>query len=769
MQFVAFGLNHTTAALDLRERFNRSEADVRSLYRSLPLSRHAELVLLSTCNRTECYLYGNDADIDRVRVALAREAGCPWPENGSFEKRDEEAVRHVLEVTSGMQSMVIGDGQILNQIKDAYRWAVDESRVGAILHRLMHTAFRTAKRIVTETDIAGGHASVPGMAALLATEFVRSRGLNRSEALVIGAGHMGALAVQVLRATLPGRVRVTNRSPERADALAQTTGIDAIAWEDRYRAAAEADIVMVTTGAPALVLDAGAWAESPARREQLVLDIASPRNADPAIGALAGCTLVDLDGLNERIAGVQAGRSRELPAARRISEDMLADFVAWFFHHQALQPAIHTILETFETIRRQEIDRHAHRLSAVDREELDRLTWSIMQKVLAVPVVRLKTVGLSEIDYTHGIKLLRTLFSREGCDEAETQTGASHAMDMQEIPASLITGAGCPFDERPASVAASATPGVERGRVLRLGTRGSALALWQAHRVKTLLEAAGHTVLIEEITTQGDRVQDVPLWQVEGKSFFTRELDNAMLEGRIDLAVHSLKDLPTVLPEGLMLASVSERENPFDAFVAHPSFAGGIEELPRGARVATSSLRRTALLKAWRPDLEIVSVRGNVDTRLRKLDESDWHGMVLAAAGLNRLGFQARIRSVLDDAWMLPAVGQGALGIVCARGSGLHYVLANALHDRETELAVRAERAFLRRLEGGCHVPVGAWARRDAAHGFILDGCVAALDGAIVYRQRIAVDTADPEHAGVTLAERLIAAGAGALLHDIRS
>ncbi|MDZ4698557.1 MAG: hydroxymethylbilane synthase [Rhodothermales bacterium] len=765
MQFVAFGINHQTAPLELRERFALSEDSLRTLYRTTHRSPASELVIVSTCNRTECYLFGTAVDGVHIKHALGTAAGHPWPEAVAFEKHDEAAVRHVLEVTAGMQSMVIGDGQILGQIKDAYRLAVDESCVGAVVHRLMHSAFRGAKRIVTETDIAGGHASVPGMAALIASDFVREQGFEEVDMLIVGAGHMGWLAAQVLRAELPGRLRVTNRTPLRALELAAHVGIEVVSWEDIHAAAAGADVVVVTTGAPAPVLLAELL-PADATRPRLVLDLASPRNVDPAVGALSGYTLVDLDALMVRIAGVQAGRRRELPAAHRITDEMLADFVAWFFHHLALQPAIKTILETFDTIRRQEIDRHAHRLTALELGELERLTWSIMQKVLAVPVVRLKTVGLSQIDYANGIRLLQMLFSREGCDEVETPQGIPPAHAVLESTA--ITGA-CPFDERPASEHALLRVEARRGRVLRLGTRASALALWQANRVKTLLEAAGHTVLIEEITTQGDQVQDVPLWQVEGKSFFTRELDHALLVGRIDLAVHSLKDLPTALPTGLVLAAVSEREQPLDAFVAHPSFVGRVDDLPAGARIATSSLRRTALLKAWRPDLEIVSVRGNVDTRLKKLAASDWHGMVLAAAGLIRLGVGNQIRTLLDPSWMLPAVGQGALGIVCADRDGLPALLKAALNDPETETAVRAERAFLRRLEGGCQVPVGAWARHDLAEGLVLDGCVAALDGQVVFRDRIAVDDRRPEEAGILLAERLIAEGAGVVLQSIRS
>ncbi len=303
---------------------------------------------------------------------------------------------------------------------------------------------------------------------------------------------------------------------------------------------------------------------------------------------------------------------------------------------------------------------------------------------------------------------------------------------------------------------------------LILGTRGSALALWQARHVRDTLAAAGYEVALQTIQTKGDRILDVPLAEIGDKGLFTKELDVALLDGRIHLAVHSLKDLPSLLPEGLVLAAVAERAAPWDAFVAHPSFDGAFEDLPEGAVLATSSLRRKAQLKAWRPDLRIEPVRGNVDTRLDKLDASAWHGMILAEAGLQRLGRAARIRQRLPLDVMIPAVGQGALGIVCAvydeRTCGL---LHAALNHAPTAAATAAERAFLRRLEGGCQVPIGGYANRGE-EGIILDGCVVALEGERFVRDRITGPVEEAATLGRTLAETLLARGGADILEAIR-
>lgn len=302
-----------------------------------------------------------------------------------------------------------------------------------------------------------------------------------------------------------------------------------------------------------------------------------------------------------------------------------------------------------------------------------------------------------------------------------------------------------------------------------LGTRASALALRQARHIKARLETLGYIVDLREITTTGDRILDVPLSKVGQKGLFTKELDLALLDGRIQLAVHSLKDLPTKLPAGIRLAAVTEREDPRDVFVAHPRFVGGLRDLPEGAILATSSLRRTAQIKAWRRDLDVVSVRGNVDTRLNKLDTSDWQGLLLASAGLRRLGLDVRIREAIDPNIMLPAVGQGALGVVCAEEDEDTYaLLREALHDSDAGYASLAERALLRKLEGGCSVPVGALGRVHASSRIRLDGCVASLDGAKLVRDSIEGHVDDAEQLGLALAERLLKAGAREILAAIR-
>jgi hydroxymethylbilane synthase len=301
---------------------------------------------------------------------------------------------------------------------------------------------------------------------------------------------------------------------------------------------------------------------------------------------------------------------------------------------------------------------------------------------------------------------------------------------------------------------------------LRIGTRGSPLALWQAHHVTSLLRALDpqRPIDLVEIQTTGDQVRDVPLVQLGGEGAFTKAIQQALLDRRVEVAVHSLKDLPTFVVEGLVLAAVPPRGPTGDALVSkkHMNF----ESLPAGAVVATSSLRRKAQLLHRRPDLKLIDIRGNVDTRLRKLVEQNLDATILAQAGLVRLGLAEHITEVLDATWMFPAVGQGALGLECRSDDAKTRALLERLNDPATRAAVLAERAMLRGLGGGCQVPIGA---RTSVQGatLTLRGVVLPPDGS----QRVEAESTGPlaqaESLGQAVAQQLRERGAEALLKDV--
>src|SRR5512139_2075273 len=301
--------------------------------------------------------------------------------------------------------------------------------------------------------------------------------------------------------------------------------------------------------------------------------------------------------------------------------------------------------------------------------------------------------------------------------------------------------------------------------IIRLGSRGSTLALWQAEHVRAEVERrTGRTVEITKIKTTGDVILDVPLSKVGGKGLFVKEIEEALLSNRIDLAVHSMKDVPTDLPDGLEISCITRREDPRDAFLS-VKFAR-FEDLPKGARVGTSSLRRQTQLLGLRPDLSIDQLRGNLDSRIRKMEEGNYDAILLAAAGLRRLGWDGKIRQYVPAELSIPAIGQGALGIEIRRDDARTREAVSFLDDRETSLAVRAERGFLKRLEGGCQVPIAAHGTVDGSN-VTLAGLIGRPDGSEILRGSRSDSVADPEAIGVSLAEELLARGGKRILDEV--
>lgn len=300
-------------------------------------------------------------------------------------------------------------------------------------------------------------------------------------------------------------------------------------------------------------------------------------------------------------------------------------------------------------------------------------------------------------------------------------------------------------------------------REIRIATRKSALALWQAEYVKACLEQAhpGLLVSLVPMVSRGDKLLDAPLAKIGGKGLFVKELETALLDNEADIAVHSMKDVPMDFPEGLGLFCICEREDPRDAFVSN-TFAS-LDELPAGSVVGTSSLRRQAQLLALRPDLKIHFLRGNVNTRLAKLDAGEYDAIILAAAGLIRLGFGARIRASISVEASLPAGGQGAVGIECRSADSEIHALLAPLHHRETALRVTAERALNKHLNGGCQVPIACYALLEDEQLW-LRGLVGQPDGGLLLRAEGRAPAADAEALGVQVAEALLAQGASAIL-----
>lgn len=305
-------------------------------------------------------------------------------------------------------------------------------------------------------------------------------------------------------------------------------------------------------------------------------------------------------------------------------------------------------------------------------------------------------------------------------------------------------------------------------KTIRIGTRGSKLALWQAEWVRKTLEQsfADLSVELEKIKTKGDKILDVPLAKVGGKGLFVKEIESAILSQNVDLAVHSMKDMPSEIPIGLKIGAVSKREDHRDVLITRTGKF--LKTLPEGAKIGTSSLRRSAQLLHFRPDLQIVPLRGNLDTRMAKLESERLDGIVLAAAGVKRMRLEHRITEFLSDDIMMSAVGQGALCIEIRENDPYIEKLMTVIDHEPTRTAVAGERAFLQRLEGGCQVPIAAYGKID--HGdLVLSGLVADLDGRQVIRETLSGQKTDARQIGTALAERLIDQGAEKILDKLKA
>jgi len=304
-------------------------------------------------------------------------------------------------------------------------------------------------------------------------------------------------------------------------------------------------------------------------------------------------------------------------------------------------------------------------------------------------------------------------------------------------------------------------------KIIKIGTRGSQLALWQANWVKGEIEKTSRDIVVEIviIKTKGDRITDRPLAMVGGKGLFVKEIEQQLLDCDIDIAVHSMKDMPGELPEGLHIGAIPVRENPLDVLISRNNLA--LLDLPKGAKVGTSSLRRASQIKHIRPDVETISIRGNLGTRIKKLDSGEYDAIILAAAGLIRLGMAERITQFIDEKTMLPAVGQGALCIESRCDDQVINQILTNIDDADTRTPVEAERAFLRKMEGSCHIPVACFGKIDK-NQLSLTGLVASEDGTEVIKEQTTGAPKDALKMGIELAETLLGRGAKQILEKIK-
>ncbi len=650
-----------------------------------------------------------------------------------------------------------------------------------MLNRVFHSSFAVGKRVRTETGLGAGAVSVSYAAVALARKIFGD--LSGMSVAVVGAGEMGKLTAMHMKSQGVQHVTILSRTMAHAARTAEAIGgATAAPWEDIDAVLGASDIVITATGAAAPILTK-ARVESVMRprrnRPLFVIDIAMPRDVEPAAGEIEQVFLYNIDDLQATVRENLARRASEVSRAEAIVTDEVQKFAGWLRSRSAI-PTVVALRQRFEAIRRAELDRLDFKLSALPpeaRARVDEITHLIVEKLLLTPTEQLKSVTDADTAGAYSDALTR-LFGLGDADRDAPRPRRAQGRAVHSQQTTLVAD-------------------------LRLGTRGSQLALWQARAVAARLEGAGgHACRIVVIKTSGDQLQEAPLSDIGGKRLFVKEIEDALLRGEIDLAVHSSKDMPVVLPDGLEIGAVLPREDPRDAVVlpvrlkadptyvseshetlspssvgsGSPSYVGSgfsrtlktiddlVAALGQSPSIGTGSVRRVAQLTRLLPGARFSPIRGNLDTRLRKLDEGQHDALVLAAAGLRRLGFASRIALALPAEACVPAPGQGIVAIEIRAGDDRVRSAVAAIDDRDAAVALTAERAVIEALGGGCQTPVGALATLGAADTLEIVAIVVALDGSEAVHGRVAGPRAAAAALGRRLGGQLLADGAGQIL-----
>lgn len=877
MTTFVLGVSHRSAPLSVLESVALSSGEVEDL-RSRVLS--GEFVdgalVLSTCNRLEIIadvrsFHGGLSD---VGSALATVAGIPWQDLARhvYVRFEDKAVEHMLTVASGLDSMAIGESQILGQLRQSYSGAQEAGQLTGELSRTVQDSLRVGKRAHAETALDSVARSLLDMALGGAEAHIGD--LQDADVLIVGAGAMSGLSVATLARRGVRSVTVLNRTLERAQRLAATVDgrADVLTPESLVREVAAADLVISVTGARGTVLDAEVVAASLAHLDAgarpaptYFVDLALPFDIDADVETHDHVRMINLEGLSHLFADDARSGDSDVRAIVGQVQQIIRDEVAEMSAQRRARQVGPTVAalrsQARETVDR-EFDRLSRRLGeSVPQKVLDEARQALRRvatTILHTPTVRVKELtgtDAESIDYAAALTTLFDLDRTPTAAASAPQTAATAAPTAAESadagpgPADLLASMGADVDGLMAmalspqlemtAAATTATPAAHvapalvtsatggtrttapttasaasaaptdsgtaaspaspsagssapssagpadgtapvadhtldivepqhpTGRTVRLGTRRSRLARSQSTAIaQQLARETGWRIEIVEVVTEGD-VNMTPLATFGGTGVFVSAVRSALLAGTIDIAVHSLKDLPTAPASGILLAAVPPRVDPADVLVARDGLT--LAQLPAGAVVGTGSPRRAVQLRAARPDIEVTGVRGNVDTRIRHVTEGRLDGVVLAAAGVRRLGRIDEATDVLDGDVMLPAPGQGALAIEC-RAADAHLgpddaTLIDALaslHDEPTALAVGCERAILSSAEAGCSAPIGALAHVDGST-LEVTGVLADDAGTLLRQTRSAQLPDDPADAHRVARETGAAAATGLL------
>lgn len=718
------------------------------------------VAVLSTCNRIEVIadvtaFHGGLADIGST---LAQASGVDWRElsNHLYVYFAAQAEEHLFTLASGLDSMALGEAQILGQLRDS---ASAARRAGALTGDMVHVidkALEVGKRAHAETDLDSVSLSLLESALTAATAHIGP--LNRATALVIGAGAMSGLSVATLHRQRIAAITVMGRTPEKAERLVAPIGGRAVKLNHDNLVAelAAADLVVSVTGARGVIVDrettiAALQLDEVGSKNTFFVDLALPHDVAKDVADLPHIRVLDLEEMSRRFAETDREETSKVIAAVSEVRDLIRTALAEESAHKAAKkvtPMVSALRQQSQQVLDTEYERLRNKLAGtVGQPQLDEIHKTLrrtVDKIIHTPTVRVKELAADDdsVDYAAA---LTNLFDLSQDPQATTVA----PLDKTKVD---ITAPGMPAKTHylPADglrpVADHTLDVIEpefyTGKTVKLGTRRSKLARAQSAAVAQQLAAqTGWRIEICEVVTEGD-VNMTPLANLGGTGVFVSAVRRALLTGKVDMVVHSLKDLPTAPAAGISLAAVPPRVDPSDVLITRDGLT--LDELPAGSVVGTGSPRRAAQLRSARPDIEVCGVRGNVDTRIRHVTDGNLDGVVLAAAGVRRLGRLAEVTDTLDTSVMLPAAGQGALAIECRAADAdlspgdeeIRTALAG-VDDPVTALTVAAERAVLSRSEAGCSAPIGALATIEDST-LRLSSVMAGIDGRLQRVSRLA-------------------------------
>lgn len=716
-RIVGIELSHRFAPIEIREQLAFNKDQTLKALNDLK-EKFEEVFIISTCNRLSLYAYGDSY----LPLEQYLESFGSYSQYLSVLPDTKIAINNLFSTAAGLESQAIGEHQIVGQIRDALDMARDQQTIGPMLDELIRQSVHVGKRARLETNIGKHSASL----ATVGFELIKKHNIDLADStiLVVGTGNMANLVKTVLDRSSIKRLLIASHNLERATEMANSWGGEAVHVRSLPKYLVEADIIIGGTQGEVNLLSEKEVENSKCTRAQfamnanqpkLLIDFGLPRNFNPVLKSFENVALYDLDDIKKMTFEGLLKRYDEIPKVEEIIQEEEDKFSEWFYHRKA-SPVIEAYWNNLLEIKEEELKwlfPKMGELSPEQQKTVERFAHRIIRKVSKKPMEELNNFSQNLHHTDNPINTVKKV------------------LDIDDVDIFI-----------------------PKRRVV-VGTRGSKLALTQTHQLIEQLKTKDPSIeyVTKVIRTSGDD------GNIEVMGAFTTAIQRALIDGKVDLAVHSFKDLPIETVPGLRLGAITQREDVRDVLLSRNGET--LSELKTGSVIGTGSLRREIQIKQLRSDLEVKFIQGNVDSRIQKMKDGEYDAIILAAAGLNRLGMLDKADQILTEKEMIPAVGQGALAVEIRKDDDEVFNIVHAINHEDTQIAAESERVFLEALGGGCNFPIAAYAQVKGSH-FQIEGLFATADGKIVKQ----MSTEGHKGSALQLARQLAYDLNNALLHE---